>query len=303
MSLENISTPASGRRLAQHDQVDFEFEQFWQVTDKQRLESPVSQRAILAAAHRLGACLNYLSNSMKVKSADIHEQIFFQEMTSDAIHLVHALAGGDARSGRFYLRSVIENFWRHHYFRDHPVEFDWLQCRENYVLEITSLREHCQHLRCFNGPLSLLFSDLPRLHAQLSAEVHSNSSKTATLRSTLADIKLLESQGISIQEEITAVLHTVLALSIFSESESFLALHVNVQKFLITTLSQDKIESVTNAFAEDDITSFQNIVGLYSKDEEQVFPFDMNTPTSSKKETHEFSIEDSDSSYTQDSRK
>jgi len=271
------SSTQGGKRLVQGvDQVDLEFDQFWDLTDKRRLASPDDQRSILASAHKLGACLSYLSNSMKVKSVEPHQHIFFQEMTSDAIHLVHALAGGDARSGRFYLRSVIENFWRHHYFRDHPVEFEWLHFRENYVLEITSLREHCQHLKCFDGPLSLLLSDLPRLYAQLSAEVHSSSPKTVALRSALADIKLLEEQGISIQEEIAGVLHTVLALSMFTESESFLALHVNVQRFLMSVLSKDKVEAINNAFAEDNNPSFQSISGLSSIKGEEDLPFEMD---------------------------
>jgi hypothetical protein len=215
---------------------------------------------------------------MKAKSVAQHQQIFFQEMTSDAIHLVHALAGGDARSGRFYLRSVIENFWRHHYFRDHPVEFEWLQDRKDYILEMTLLREHCQYLKCFNGPLSLLLSDLPRLYAQLSAEVHSGSAKTVVLRSTLADIRLLEEQGLSIQAEIEDVLHSVLALSMFSESESFMALHVNVQKILMNALSPDKDEAVINAFAEYDSDAFQSILGLASTSNMQDLPFGPELP-------------------------
>lgn len=166
-----------------------------------------------------------------------HQRIFFQELSSDAIHLVHALVGGDARGARFYLRSVIENFWRHHYFRDHPVEYEWLHTRDKYHQEMKNLREHCSWLTCFQGDLKSLLTNLPRLYAELSTAVHSTSSRTLVLRETLNDIRLLDEQGKAISKDLLSVQKVCLALCIFSEKEIYSGLHINVQEYLMDALS------------------------------------------------------------------
>jgi hypothetical protein len=51
------STPGGKRPVQAVDQVNREFDQFWDLTDKRRLASPDSQRPIIAAAHKLGAYL------------------------------------------------------------------------------------------------------------------------------------------------------------------------------------------------------------------------------------------------------
>jgi hypothetical protein len=226
-------------------QVKSEFSTYWATAEKSRLPNPGGQRALIASAHKYAACFSYLARAMT--TLEESRRIFFQELTSDAVHLVHALVGGDARGGRFYLRSVIENFWRHHYFRDHPVEYEWLHTRDKYFLEMKALREHCGWLTCFQGEMQPLMTNLPRLYAELSTSVHSTSSKTLVLRQTLGDIRLLEEQGKAVSRDLLAVLKTCLALCMFSEKDTYQGLHVSVQEYLMRALSANQQHAVKRA--------------------------------------------------------
>lgn len=219
-------------------QAKADFAQYWEGAEKGRLSDPVRQRALLASAHKYAMCFTHLSRAVAANAGEeaAHRRIFLQELSSDSVHLVHALIGGDARGGRFYLRSVIENFWRHHYFRDHPVEYGWLHTRSKYYLEMKALREHCSWLDFFQGRLQTLLGDLARLYGELSSAVHSTSSKTLILRDTLEDIKLSVEHGSAVSADMLKVLKACLALCIFSEHATFFGLHVNVQNFLISSL-------------------------------------------------------------------
>ena len=225
--------------------VKTEFKSYWDSAEKSRLHNPTGQRAVIASAHKYAMCFSYLARAMI--SEEEHRRIFFQELTSDTVHLVHALVGGDARGARFYLRSVIENFWRHHYFRDHPVEYDWLHTRDKYYLEMKTLRDQCSWLNCFQGPLQPLLTHLPRLYADLSNAVHSTSSRTMVLRQTLNDIRLLEAQTAAISRDLLATLKVCLALCIFSEKNTFLGLHINVQEYLLAALNASQRVAVQGA--------------------------------------------------------
>lgn len=216
-------------------QVKREFSDYWKAAEKGRLAAPDVQRALISSAHKYAMCFSYLARAMA--NLEEHRRIFLQELTSDSVHLVHALLGGDSRGGRFYLRSVIENFWRHHYFRDHIVEYGWLHTRDKYYLEMKSLREHCSWLDCFQGPTQSLMTNLPRLYAELSTSVHSTSSRTLMLRQTLADIRLQSEQSKAISSDLLQTQKTCLALTICSERATFLGLHANVQSYLLSNLS------------------------------------------------------------------
>jgi hypothetical protein len=217
-------------------QIKKDFKAYWDGAEKGRLADAVKQRPLLVSAHKYAICFSLLSRAMGT-AIDAHRRIFLQELSSDSVHLVHVLIGGDARGARFYLRSVIENFWRHHYFRDHPVEYGWLHTRAKYHLEMKSLREHCGWLDCFQGNLKPLADDLSRLYAELSSAVHSTSSKTLILRAALEDIRLSEEQSPSVSKDLHAVLKACLALCLYSEHDTYLGLHVNVQDFLMDMLT------------------------------------------------------------------
>jgi len=217
-------------------QVKKDFKDYWGAAEKTRLENPTKQRALLVSAHKFAVCFSQFSRAMG--GSDEHRRIFLQELASDSLHLVHALMNGDARGARFYLRSMLENFWRHHYFRDHPIEYGWLTSRAKYYQELKNLREHCLWLDCFQGGTKAWLGALSKLYADLSNQVHSTSSKTLVLRGALEEIKFAESQLPAMAKDVQAVSKACLALIIFSESTVYQGLHVNVQELLMSVLNK-----------------------------------------------------------------
>jgi hypothetical protein len=231
-----MSVPRPPAALSAKDQIRLDFRGYWDAADKSRLEAANKQREMFVSAHRYAACFSQISRAA-ASTAQEHQRIFLQELASDAIHIVHVLLGGDARGARFYLRSILENFWRHHYFRDHPVEYRWLHTRQKYYMELKSLRDHCSWLECFLGTVKPLLDDLTRLYAELSSAVHSTSSRTLVLRSTLEDIRLTEEQSKAVTKEMHAVLKACLGLLLVSEQDIFFGLHTNTQELLLSVLS------------------------------------------------------------------
>lgn len=215
-------------------QVKEDFKDIWDSYDHKRLEAPEKQREILRSAHKYAVCLSLMSKAIGLREE--HQRIFFKEASSDAIHLVHALIMGDGRGSCFYLRSIIENFWRHHYFCDHPVEYGWLHTRNKYHMTMKDLREYCSWLDCFAGNLKSSLHNLDREYAELSTEVHSTSSRTLVLRETLDQINLSLDQGKRLANKLREVMKDVLVLSIFSSRDVFDALHVNSQAFILSCL-------------------------------------------------------------------
>ncbi|MGD7360756.1 hypothetical protein [Ralstonia pseudosolanacearum] len=100
-----------------------------------------------------------------------------------------------------------------------------------------TLREHCGWLDCFQGDLKPISDDLNRLYADLSAAVHSTSSKTLVLRQALDDIRLSMEQTNAVKKDLHAVLKACLALCMFSEFQTYLGLHANVHEFFSSVLS------------------------------------------------------------------
>lgn len=231
-------------------QVKKDFVDYWRAAEKGRLEDPSKLRPLLVSAHKYAVCFSQISRAMTQLRE--HQRIFLQELSSDAMHLVHALINGDARGARFYLRSVIENFWRHHYFRDHPIEYGWLTTRSKYYVEMKNLREHCSWLDCFKAGNNAWLGSLSKLYADLSTSVHSTSSKTLILRSALEDIKLSNSQAGEVSKDLHAVLKACLALTIYSENATFSALHINVQQLLLGVLNKTHRDWISNHLPTED---------------------------------------------------
>lgn len=215
-------------------QVKEDFDDVWKSYDHKRLEVPEKQREIFRSAHKYAVCLSLMSKA--IGHRDECKWIFFKEASSDAIHLVHALILGDGRGAYFYLRSIIENFWRHHFFSDHPVEYGWLHTRSKYHMTMSGLREYCSWLDCFAGDLRGALRNLDREYAELSTEVHSTSSRTLVLSETLDQITLSVEQGKRLAKRLREVMKDVIVLSIFSSREVFDGLHVNSQAFILSCL-------------------------------------------------------------------
>lgn len=216
------------------EEVRRDFQSIWNAYSGDRLEEPSKQRELLRSAHKYAVCLSLMAKASGHRAAN--ECIFLKEASSDAVHLVHSLMMGDGRGASFYIRSIIENFWRHQYFSSHPVEYGWLHTRSKYHVTMKDLREYCGWLDCFSGDLRLSLKNLDRAYAELSTEVHSTSSRTLVLRETLEEIKLSVEQGRKVASRLREVLKDVIVLVIFSSRDVFDGLHVNSQAYILSCL-------------------------------------------------------------------
>ena len=122
-----------------------DFEQIWSYYAAHfgvRLQEPKKAKPLLRTVHRFGFTASILSKSVPAQRLE-NKRIFLREFSSDAVHVMHTLLVGDVRGGRFYLRSSVENFWRHVYFKDHPVEYRWLNFDAKFYTSLDSLRDYC----------------------------------------------------------------------------------------------------------------------------------------------------------------
>jgi len=216
-----------------------DFRLIWDSYDRTRVGSEQKQRDLVRSSHRFAYCLSLVAKA--ATSTDEHRRVFLQELASDALHLVHVLMAGDGRAASFYLRSIIENFWRHHYFKDHLVEYQWLTTRKKYYMTLKDLREYCGWLSIFSGKLESSLKALETRYAELSKQVHSSSVRTLVLRDSLEQIKLSPEQANEIAPVLREVFRDVIALLIFANRDLFDGLHVNSQDFIRASLDAKRL--------------------------------------------------------------
>ncbi|MBO1111549.1 hypothetical protein [Bordetella petrii] len=219
-------------------QISEDFKAYWETVDRSRAENATRQKELLRVAHKLAVC--FVSLARETADLEEHLGIFLRELASDAVHLVNSIATGDARASRFYLRSAIENFWRHYYFRDHPIEYGWIRDRDGYYLELKELREHCAWLKAFGGCLKPSLDALSGRFAELSKFVHSTTISSLALKTTLQEIKLGTAETKDIQIQVVETLRTTLLLCMSAESKAFAAMHFQAQDFLRRALDADR---------------------------------------------------------------
>ncbi len=191
-------------------------------------------RQLLAKAHRFATSLSHLTKEAEGRVE--HRRIFLQEACSDSVHLVHSLFTGDARAAYFYIRSVVENIWRHIFFRDHPVEYAWIHERDGFYLTIEQIREFCKNTRFAKSFLSESMGNMSSAFSKMSGYVHSTSAASVVLRETLSDIKLSESQSSEIAGSINVLAKDVILMVTVYESELFEAMNSSRRAFCLDML-------------------------------------------------------------------
>lgn len=224
--------------------VNEDFREIWRERDAVRIGDHGKQRDLLRSGHRFAYCLSLIAKA--ATSLPEHERVFLQELASDALHLVHSLLAGDARAGIFYLRSIIENFWRHLYFKDHLIEYSWLTSRTKYYMSLKDLREYCSWLDEFSGLLKESRKSLENSYAELSKQVHSTSVSTLVLRDSLEQIELSAPQATLLAPKLRDVFRDIIALLVVSARPLFDGLHVNAQSFIFASLDAKRKKRLTN---------------------------------------------------------
>ena len=176
--------------LGQSASIDFD--QIWSYYSgdtNSRPADPLKIKSGIRAVHRFGFVSAILTKAISETQAE-HKRIFLKECSSDAIHMLHTLLVGDLRSGHFYLRSAVENLWRHIYFKDHPVEYRWLNSDTALYQSIDNLRSYCKKTdeieRCLHKSLDRIAGG----YSELSGFVHSTDATSLQLHGMLSEIRL-----------------------------------------------------------------------------------------------------------------
>ena len=154
-----------------------------------RVQEQEKHISLLRLVHRFGVVASILSNSLP-KQRPQHRRVFLQELSSDAIHLLHSVLVGDIRAARFYLRSAIENFWRHMYFMDHPIEYGWSINENEYFISIDELRNFCRKKYENDRSLIVSFQRIEGGYRKLSGFVHGSGAAKLQLEKQLSAIRV-----------------------------------------------------------------------------------------------------------------
>ena len=111
-----------------------------------------------------------------------------------SLHLLHALLVGDHRGGHFYLRSAVENIWRHVYFKDHPVEYRWVNSDFQVYQSIDDLRSYCKKTDEIDVRLQKSLDRIAAGYRKLSRFVHSTGTTSLQLDEMLVEIQLAKGE-------------------------------------------------------------------------------------------------------------
>lgn len=185
----------------------------------QHLESLAKTESLLRVAHRFALHLSQLVSGAEGRVEN--QRIFLEEIRSDAVHLLHVLFLGDARAANFYMRSIVENFWRHHYFKSHLVEYGWLHERAGFFLTMESLRDYCKSTKLTSCELRVAVGNLSNYFSVLSGEVHSSRANSLVLRETISQIILTSTDSKKISKILNNLSKDIILLLSVSESSIF----------------------------------------------------------------------------------
>jgi hypothetical protein len=214
--------------------VEPDFDSIWtQYLGFARVANSAALRTEFKAIHRFACGLSLLSQQLSAEPE--HARIFLGECASDSVHVLHSLLCGDRRGSEFYLRSLLENIWRHIYYRDHSVEYEWLHTRAGYYLGFDDLRDYARHLALLQPVLASLDA-LKTEYTMLSRMVHSSTAPTLLLHQKLNQIvvELADVKGITAMLRSTG--RDVMLLLLVIHHDAYRRLHPREQRFLLSFL-------------------------------------------------------------------
>jgi hypothetical protein len=221
-----------GFALAAERECKADFEALVQYYSPFGLVASISKaRPLLRHAHRVAYCFRQLAHGVGARQE--HQRIYLQELVSDSLHLLHVLFVGDKRAAQFYLRSLVENFWRHSYYQTHSVEYGWIHNRAGFFLTIESLRDFCRNTPLACGPLKPRFGNLANYFSQLSSSVHSTTAPSLVLRNSAKAIILSSEDVKAMNAILPKLLDDLLLILSVQEVELFNAMSSANRAFML----------------------------------------------------------------------
>lgn len=92
--------------------------------------------------HRLSYVIALIENKLEQKFTDENKYLFVNEILSDLLANASLILIGYYHSSQILVRRLIENFYNHVYYFEHPVEFEFLNLGRNDYTPIIDLKNY-----------------------------------------------------------------------------------------------------------------------------------------------------------------
>lgn len=139
--------------------------------------------------YAIALILTKLNNNVQEEN----KKVFFAEILSDLLIVSKLSFLGFETPSLIILRRIIENFYNHVYYTDHPVEYAHLNNGKNEYTPIDKLKlyfdTHPRFIDCNDPNLKELNSSLFNEYHQLCKVVHSKGIDSMNLSKNLKDLR------------------------------------------------------------------------------------------------------------------
>jgi len=173
-----------------NDFVEFSKELFKTNSFKYSADGPVGP--VLKSYHRLVYVLALIELKLELTWTEDHQFIFANEILSDLLSNSVQIFQGFQNVSQILLRRIIENFYHHIFFFEHPVEYELLNLGNDYI-PVADLRDYYNShpvIRALKDPKTFEFNAAIYSHYQeLCRVVHSKGETFMGLARTLDQIK------------------------------------------------------------------------------------------------------------------
>jgi len=142
--------------------------------------------------HKSVYCIALILTKLETKSLPDNKTVFLAEIVSDLLIVSKLSFLGFESSALILLRRIIENFYNHIYYSDHPIEYEHLNLGKNDYTPIDKLKLYFETHPVFFGTEDVNLKEFNQLlfneYQQLCKIVHSKGKESLNLAKCLKDL-------------------------------------------------------------------------------------------------------------------
>ncbi len=179
------------------ENLDIDFDNFQLAllkTNEFKFEIDEKIKPLLKKYHRFTYALALIHNKLEDNCQDENKFLFVNEILSDLLANTSLCFLGFYNSSQIIFRRLLENFYNHVYYFEHPVEFELLNLGRNDYTPIIELKTYYENHPIIKGLVDKnikIFNDQIFQHYQeLCRTVHTKGESFMGLAKNLEEIKL-----------------------------------------------------------------------------------------------------------------
>jgi len=171
------------------------------------------------------AALSAIAREAKKRRGE-HRHVFLARCYNDSLRLLHSIIHGNDHAYHYFIRNQIENIWCHLFYRDHPVDFEWL-AHKNKRATMEELKEYCQELSTHSHSSQSLLT-LQSQYSKLCKMVHTQSETPKSIAWHMSALTITDDSLAAISKSGLAVFtNSIIVLSAIEDPALFASLHPN----------------------------------------------------------------------------